>query len=185
MISIFESIPWRSGKVVIERGITDFEGMSQDCIILNKLKFVLELNPSLMVIVPDLDRIIDGGSTNCWIVIAMHAQNLGYTSKEKGECKVISYFFGRKNPGRTLDWYFRLFEHGVEIKNISGIKNLEGKTISLTNKKVDYVKSSLILGRRISRQGVHIKHKDEDIFKILARIQIIKNSNFKQKKEKK
>ena len=155
---IQESIPWRSGKIKLAVGKTTIKGDNYDCFLLNDLKFFLKLNPTFAFCVPSGDPSIKkpfgiienkGESANGYIIAAQEAQNLGYSKKYLGTCKAKTYFFGRKQEGRTLDLYFRLFERGFSIENIQGIDLFDGtEKYEISCSKDQFSHSSMILGKR-------------------------------------
>lgn len=149
---IQEAIPWRSGKVPIEKGKTALDGLRQDCLVLNDLKFVLTWKPSFMLVVPDMSTLYKAGSgTNGWIITARKAQQLSYQPLERGTCLAKTYFFGRPKMGRLLDWWQRMFERGLSIENISGLKGFpKDCTINVTCSKKDLSKTTLFSGKQIT-----------------------------------
>lgn len=182
---ILESIPWRNGNVKLSIGKTTIRDTPMDCFVLNDLKWLFKLNPSFMFCVPSTDSnskspfgiIRDkGNSSNGYIVIAKEAQQMGYSKQDVGTCLAKTYFFGRSNPGRTFDWWFRIFERGFSISNINGIDIFDGNEhFNITSNKTDYSKSSIITGSRIVTpvigEGGKIEIKDKDLIYIPARIQ--------------
>jgi hypothetical protein len=168
-------IPWRSGKIPIVYGSTDIEGLSQKCLILNDLKFVMKLNPSLMLIIPKIEALGKiGGGTNGWLVTARKAQQLEFKKLEQGSCDAKTYFFGRPKEGRTLDWVQRIGERGFSIENISGISVFpDNSKIDFTVDKRDYSKSSFFTGWQIKSRGfTKKKNSDGDDTKILVPMRI-------------
>ena len=182
--TIFESIPWRNGIVPFTIGKTIIKETPMDCFILNDLKWLFKLNPSFMFCVPATDPneespfgIIrkSGASTNGIIVIAKEAQRIGYSKQDTGKCKAKTYFFGRPQDGRTFDLYFRLFERGFSISNITNISIFDGSEhFDISCSKKDYSKSGVITGNRIVTpilgEDGKIKFKDKNMIYIPARI---------------
>lgn len=156
-------IPWRSGKIPVLYGSTAIEGLSQKCLILNDLKFIMKLNPSLMLIIPKIEALNTvGAGTNGWLVTARKAQSLEFKKLEQGSCDAKTYFFGRGKEGRTLDWVQRIGERGFSIENISGISIFpKNSKIDFTVDKRDYNKSSFFTGWQI-KSKIFKKKKDSD-----------------------
>jgi len=153
-----ESIPWRSGKVPIEIGKTSFTGVSQDCIVLNNLQFLFKMNPSFMVIVPEMNLLEEvGGGTNGTLILAVEAQQMEFRSLEQGKCKAKTYFFGRPKSDRTMDWYLRMYEKGFSIQNMEGLKTFPSSAqIDITvSKRAGY--TEVPTGRRRVRKQKNYK----------------------------
>jgi len=141
-------IPWRSGKIPFIYGATDLKGLSQKCLILNDLKFIMKLKPSLMLVIPKIEILKKvGGGTNGWLITARKAQDLEYTKIKQGSCDAKTYFFGRPRQGRTFDWIQRIGERGFSIENIDGIGIFpKNSQLDFTVSKKDYSMSSFFSG---------------------------------------
>jgi len=160
-------IPWRSGRVSIDYGETSIKGLKQRCLVLNNLKFIMKLNPSLMLIIPEIEVLQRvGGGTNGYLVTARKAQQLEYSKLESGQCKTYTYFFGRPKEGRTFDWYQRIFERGFSIENITGLDIVpDNSVIEFTARKDDYYTVSFFTGwqfpsGRPTNQDTAVKNND-------------------------
>ena len=167
-VPLQESIPWRNSNVVIEQGKTALGGLNQHCLVLNELKFIFTWKPSFMFVVPDIELLYKpGGATNGYIITARKAQQLEFTSKERGTCYAKTYFFGRPKPGRIFDWWQRLWEHGFTLGDIKGLSKFQkGATVTITCQKKDFRKTTLYLGRQIPDiKSITTEHN----LKILAR----------------
>ena len=164
-----EAVPWRVGTVPLEKGRTSIDGLSQECLVLNELSFIMKLNPSFMLVVPKMKLLYkDGGGTNGYIITARKAQQLEYQTIQKGSCLAKAYFFGRPKPGRTLDIYQRIFEQGFSIENIKGISGFPpGARIDITASGKDFAGTSFFTGA----QGGDERQKD--MFKIPARFKTV------------
>ncbi len=168
-------IPWRSGKIPLLYGSTAIEGLSQKCLILNDLKFIMKLNPSLMLIIPKIEALNKIGSgTNGWLVTARKAQQLEFKKLEQGSCDAKTYFFGRGKEGRTLDWVQRIGERGFSLENISGISIFpKNSKIDFTVDKRDYSKSSFFTGWQIkSRRSKSNQDSEKSDSKLLVPMRI-------------
>ena len=159
-----QRIPWRSGKTDLQYAKTDINGVSQECFILNKLKYILQFKPSLMLVIPNMDALkLRNGATNGWLITARKAQQLEYTIIDNGKCEAKTYFFGNKKEGRTLDTVQRFTERGFSIENISGISFLPNNAkIEITTKKSDYSKPSIVVGHQQSAFNPERSKKNTD-----------------------
>ena len=168
-------IPWRSGKIPLVYGSTDIKGLSQKCLVLNDLKFIMKLTASVMLIIPKIEVLQKVGSgTNGWLVTARKAQSLEFKNLEQGSCNSKTFFFGRPKEGRTLDWVQRIGERGFSIENIDGISIFpKNSKIDFTVDKRDYSKSSFFTGWQI-KSGISRNNKDtgNDDSKLLVPMRI-------------
>jgi hypothetical protein len=173
-------IPWRSGNIPIGFGKTDVKGLPQNCLLLNNLKFIMKLNPSLMLIIPKIEAIKKvGGATNGWLVSARKAQQLEFNELEKGTCSAKTYFFGRAKEGRTLDWVQRIGERGFSIENINGLKVFgPNSKIEFTVSKKDFSMASFFTGKQypigVSKKKDKAATTDDSKFFVPMRIKRIK-----------
>ena len=144
---LFESVPWRSGQIDFAIGETTYNGLRYDCLILDKLNWLLQLNPSFMFLIPKLEKLDEAGdSTNGFIIVAKEAQQQGYTIREQGSCEVTTYFFGRPKSDRDFDWFYRLFEEGFRLHDFEDIESLNNDTILDISTK-GYKNPSIISGK--------------------------------------
>lgn len=149
-------VPWRSRTVTLDYAKTDIDGMSQDCLVLNNLKFVFTFKPSFMFIIPKIDRLQKvGGGTNGWLVTARKAQQLEYDIQESGTCYAKTFIFGRNKENRAFDIIQRMFETGFSIQNMDGLSIFpKNAVIDITASKDDYRNTSPITGRQITTKSL-------------------------------
>ena len=158
---LHEMIPWRSSKVPIYIGRTAMDGMKQDCIVLNNLKFIMTFKPSFMFVLPDIKLIQkDGGGTNGWLITARNAQQLEYSITKKGMCSAYTYFMGRPKQGRVLDWIQRIFERGFSLENINIGDFPDGAVVDITASKKHYHSTGFISGKQYGKgDPTSLEHK--------------------------
>jgi hypothetical protein len=156
---LLESIPWRSGETDIKIGKTSLKGHPYDCIIISNLKFVMQLKPSMMIVVPPpiswlANRDYETPpAVNGHMIIARDAQQLEYSVTESGKCYVESYFFGASKGDRSFDTYQRIFEKGFTLKNFTGLKTFkEDDILTFSYKKKDYSHQTLFTGKKVTKR---------------------------------
>ena len=167
-IILQEMIPWRSSEVKLQMGKTAMDGLKQDCLILNDLKFIATFKPSFMFIVPKISLLqkVNSG-TNGYIITARKAQQLEYSVSSKGSCDAYTYFFGRPKAGRSFDWYQRIFERGFSLENIKGLQGFpDDIKIEVTASKKDYTRTDFFTGSQSPGKG---ETNDDSMLKIPAR----------------
>lgn len=151
-VYLSEMDPFRSGYVPMEIGRTSFNGLQQDCILLNKLRFLFRFSPSFALIIPNIDLLkkISGG-TNGFLIPPIPAQNMEFEILETGKCLALTHFFGRKNERRTFDMFFRLLsEKGFSIRKPKDLKTFpESAELDITAQKKDFYKTYTSRGKSV------------------------------------
>jgi len=132
-----ERVPFRNGKTSFEYGKLAFNGLNQECFVLNDLK-IFTFKPNFMIIAPKLKSLVNkGDGTNGVMLIRSKADDTEYKSLGKGTCYAKTYFYGRPKQGRTLDWLQRISEKGFSISDITGVYIFKGAAFDITYRKRD------------------------------------------------
>ena len=161
MITVYEinnyiteavTVPWRSGTVPLRFVKFSLKGDRFYGLVVNDLKQYLSLIPSFVVAVPDKDFFVSsqkGDSDNAYLIPAIIANTVGFSFTDigKGKCKLQFHLFSSdKQDWRQLDLLYRFFEREIRLVDIQNIKELEGKSFSVTIKKKFYNTQTAILG---------------------------------------
>jgi len=156
-----ESIPWRNGNIFLNYGVTTIAAHSYKCLVLHDLSFLFTLKPSFMIVVPEMEDFLKekNAGVNGMLIVPREAQQLAYTKKETGTCSAKTFFFGRPNPDRLFDFYFRIFERGFSIYNFKNLPSLEDiKVIEMTTLKKQFSKIGMFFGgAKPPKNGVYIQ----------------------------
>ena len=178
--NILEDVPWRSGKITLDTGILDKDGLTYECFILSGLNWLFQLKPSFMFVIPSLKKLNKiGNSSNGNIIYAKHAQELGYTIVNSGTCTILTKWFGDSKENRTLDTFQRIFETGFTLTDFNGFNKKNSlvkldKDSEISISSSDYSHPGVFLGNIYSTdKDGNIVINDKNI-KVTARITRVK-----------
>ena len=185
MITIYEinnyvteavTIPWRSGTVPLRFVKFSLKGDRFYGFVVNNLKQYLSFIPSFIIAVPDKNFFVSskkGDSDNAYLIpaIIVNAIGFSFTDIGKGKCELQFHLFSSdKQDWRQLDLFYRFFEREIRLINIESIKELEGKSFSVTIKKKFYNTQTAILGNvKTGIAPFRTKKVDEELLQVLKK----------------
>ena len=175
---IFEAvtIPWRSGVVPLRFVTFTLKGDKFYGLVVNDLKQYFSLIPSFVVAVPDKDFFVSGqkgDSDNACLIPAIVANTVGFSFTDigEGDCELQFHLFSSdKQDWRQFDLFYRFFEREVRLVDIRGIKELEGKSFSVTIKKKFYNSQAWMSGNvKAGVMPFRTKRIDDELLELLKR----------------